>query len=68
MIANEYTADNIERHELELQYVKNCSAQLKGIMNQVADKNIKKKVEKAYDTLHSSPVDQIMQPEIMNSL
>lgn len=56
MIANEYTADNIERHELELQYVKNCSAQLKGIMNQVADKNIKKKVEKAYDTLHSSPV------------
>ena len=56
MIANEYTADNIERHELELQYVKNCSAQLKGIMNQVEDKNIKKKVEKAYDTLHSSPV------------
>ena len=56
MIANEYTADNIERHELELQYVKNCSAQLKGIMNQVEDKNIKKKVEKAYATLHSSPV------------
>lgn len=56
MIANEYTADNIERHELELQYVKNCSAQIKGIMNQVEDKNIKKKVEKAYDTLHSSPV------------
>ena len=25
-------------------------------MNQVEDKNIKKKVEKAYDTLHSSPV------------
>lgn len=56
IIANEYTADNIEHHELELQYVKNCSAQLKGIMNQVEDKNIKKKVEKAYDTLHSSPV------------
>lgn len=56
MIANEYTADNIERHGLELQYVKNCSAQIKGIMTQVEDKNIKKKVEKAYDTLHSSPV------------
>ena len=56
IIANEYAADNIERHELELQYVKNCSAQIKGIMNQVEDKNIKKKVEKAYDTLHSSPV------------
>ena len=56
MIANEYTADNIERHELELQYVKNCSTHLKSIMNQVEDKNIKKKVEKAYDTLHSSPV------------
>lgn len=56
MIANEYTADNNVRHELELQYVKTCSAQLKGIMNQVEDKNTKKKIEKAYDTLHGSPV------------
>ncbi len=56
MIANEYTDDNIVRHELELQYVKNCSAQLKGIMNQVEDKNTKRKIEKAYDTLHGSPV------------
>lgn len=56
MIANEHTADSIERHEMELQYVKECSVRLKGIMGQVEDKNIKKKVEKAYDKLHSSQV------------
>lgn len=56
MIANEYTADSIEQHEKELQYVNECSARLKGIIDQVEDKNIKKKIEKAYDTLRSSQV------------
>lgn len=56
MIANEHTADRIERHEIELQYVKQSSARLKGIMETVSDKALKKKIEKAYDLLHSSPV------------
>ena len=56
MIANEHTADSIERHELELQYVKESSAMLKGIMEMASDKALKKKIEKAYDLLHSSQV------------
>lgn len=56
MIANEHTADSIERHEMELQYVKESSAMLKGIMEMASDKALKKKIEKAYDLLHSSQV------------
>lgn len=56
MIANEHTADNIERHEMELQYVKECSARLKGVMNRVEDKKVKKQIEKAYDLIHGSQV------------
>lgn len=56
MIANEHTADSIERHEMELQYVKESSAMLKGIMEMASNKALKKKIEKAYDLLHSSQV------------
>jgi hypothetical protein len=56
MIANEHTADSLERHEMELQYVKESSAMLKGIMEMASDKALKKKIEKAYDLLHSSQV------------
>ena len=56
MIANEHTADSIERHEMELQYVKESSAMLKCIMEMASDKALKKKIEKAYDLLHSSQV------------
>lgn len=56
MIANEHTADSIERHEMELQYVRESSASLKSIMNRVEDKKVKKQIEKAYDLIHSSQV------------
>lgn len=56
MIANEHTADSIECHEMELQYVKECSARLKGVMNCVEDKKVKKQIEKAYDLIHGSQV------------
>lgn len=56
MIANESTADSIERHEMELRYVRDASAKLKGIMDSISDKQLRKKVEKLYDLLHSSPV------------
>ena len=55
MIANESTADSVERHEIELRYVKDSSAKLKGIMNSISDKTLRKKVERLYDLLHSSP-------------
>ena len=41
---------------MELQYVKESSAMLKGIMEMASDKALKKKIEKAYDLLHSSQV------------
>ena len=56
MIANERTADSIEQHEMELQYVKDASSKLKRIMDSISDKQLSKKVEKLYDLLHSSPV------------
>lgn len=56
MIANEHTADSIERHEMEVQYVKESSAMLKGIMEMASDKALKKKIENAYDLFHSSQV------------
>lgn len=56
MIANENTADSLERHEVELKYVKECSAQLQLLMNTVSDKQLKKAIERAYDVIHASQV------------
>ncbi|WP_455543698.1 hypothetical protein [Intestinibacter sp.] len=56
IIVNESTADSIERHEIELRYVKESSAKLKSILEKTSDRKIKKLVEKAYDTVHSSPI------------
>ncbi|WP_122642793.1 hypothetical protein [Luxibacter massiliensis] len=55
MIANESTADSVARHEMELRYVKDASAHLKGIMDSIPEKKLRKKVESLYDLLHSSP-------------
>jgi hypothetical protein len=56
LIANEHTADNIERHEVELKYVKESSSRLDALLKQIPDNAIRRKVEKAYDLIHSSPV------------
>ncbi len=56
LISNEHTADNIERHEVELKYVKESSSRLDALLKQISDNAIRKKVEKAYDLIHSSQV------------
>ena len=56
LIANEHTADNVERQETELQYVKESSAKLHSILQQITDRAVAKKVERVYDLIHSSPV------------
>lgn len=56
MIANESTADSIERHEMELRYVKDCSACILPLVDMVSDKKIRKKVEAVYDMIHGSLV------------
>ncbi|MGM9521469.1 MAG: hypothetical protein ACI3VB_03215 [Oscillospiraceae bacterium] len=56
MIANETTADSEAEHEYDLIFVKTCSSKLKGIVDGISDKPLRKKVERAYDAVHSSPV------------
>ena len=56
MIANERTADAQESRQHQIDYVKNASAKLKRIIDKAEGKDIKKKLGKVYDVLHSSPV------------
>lgn len=56
LIANEATAGEVAKHEIELKYVKECSGRIKGIADRIDDKKIKKKLEDLYDLIHSSPV------------
>jgi uncharacterized membrane protein YhiD involved in acid resistance len=73
LIANEHTADNIERHELELHYVKESSSKLNALLKQISDVASRKKVEKAYDLIHSSQVKsshkvQSVEESVMNEI
>lgn len=55
LIANEHTADSVERHEEEVTYIKTASSRVKALIGKANDKKANKEIEKAYDTLHSSP-------------
>jgi len=56
LIANEHTADNEERREHELHYVKDAAARLKPIVSRAPDVRSRRLIEKAYDTVSLSPV------------
>jgi len=56
LLANERTADAEEKRQHEINYVKEASAKLKGILDRTSDKEAKKKVERVYDAVYSSPV------------
>jgi signal transduction histidine kinase len=73
LIANEHTADNVERREAELKYVKEASSQLHSLVNQLSDKKLQKLVEKAYDLIHSSQVKssikvQTIEQDVFNEI
>lgn len=55
LIANEHTADSVERHEEEVAYIKTASSRVRALIGKADDKKANKEIEKAYDTLHSSP-------------
>lgn len=55
LIANEYTADSVEKHEEEVAYIKTAAAKVKLLVGTSTDKKVNKEIEKAYDLLHSSP-------------
>lgn len=56
MITNELTADAEEKRQDQIAFVKNASTKLKGLLESVGDKEVKKKIEKVYDAVYSSPV------------
>jgi hypothetical protein len=56
LLANEHTADAVEKRKPQIEYIKSASMQVKLLLGQIQDKEARKKVEKVYDTLYSSPV------------
>lgn len=73
LIANEYTADSVERHEDEVVYIKNAASRVKILMGKASNKKANKEIEKAYDILHSSPsrsvaTVKLLEEEIKNKI
>jgi hypothetical protein len=56
MISNEYTAAAEEKRQSQIAYVKDASAKLRRLLENMSDKETKKKVERVYDAIYSSPV------------
>jgi len=56
MIFNERTAESEEARQVQIDTIKNIAMQLKFALDRVQDKDARRKVERAYDALHSSPV------------
>ena len=56
IIANEHTADTEEKRQYQIAYVKDASAKLEGLLENISNKEAKKKVERVYDVIYSSPV------------
>lgn len=55
LLANEHTGDSVERHEEETKYVQGCSILLKEYIGMIDNMELNKKLERAYDIIHSSP-------------
>ena len=55
LIANESTADSVERHEDEVAYIKTAASRVKALVGKATDRKANKEIERAYDLLHSSP-------------
>jgi signal transduction histidine kinase len=57
IIANEHTADAEQIRQYQIASInKDVSAKLKGLLGKISDKETKKKVERVYDMISSSPV------------
>lgn len=55
-LANMDTAQKVERHEKELQYVKIAEAQLRFLLSSISEKKTSKTVETLYDYIRTSPL------------
>ncbi|MCL1996345.1 MAG: hypothetical protein FWG63_09085 [Defluviitaleaceae bacterium] len=56
LITNEHTAEIEEQRQPQIEYVKTATTQLKRVLEKVEDKAIKRKVERVYDAVNSSPI------------
>jgi high-affinity K+ transport system ATPase subunit B len=56
MIANEYTAKADDVRQVNIAYVKEATAKMKSLLENINDKDVRKQVEKVYDVINSSPV------------
>lgn len=55
LIANESTAASIEKHEVEVAYIKESSSKVRSLIDKMEDKRANRAIEKTYDLLHASP-------------
>ena len=55
MLYNEHTADNEQKRNIEISFIKTASSKAKFLMDNTTDPILKSKIEKVYDLLHSSP-------------
>ena len=67
LIANESTADSVERHEDEVAFIKQSSARIKPLIGKLSSKKANKEIEKAYDLLHSSPSRSISTVKLLEA-
>ena len=73
LLANESTADSVERREEEVSYVKTAASRVKALIGKLDNKKANKEVEKVYDSLHSSPTRMVssahsLEMEIKNKI
>lgn len=54
ILANEYTAEAVNKKAEDLKYVKNAATRLKAVLPDIKDKEAHKKVERLYDLINSS--------------
>lgn len=55
LISNEQTAQDLEQHEREVEYINFAASKVKPLVEKAPDKRSERAVEKVYDLLHSSP-------------
>lgn len=67
LLANESTADSVERREEEVSYIKTAASRVKVLMRKLDNKKANKEIEKAYDLLHSSPSKSISTVKALES-
>lgn len=59
LLSSEHTADSIERHEQEVNYIKQASARIKLMLDKLDDPKVNREIESVYDALHASPVRSV---------